>query len=162
MAASELSPIAQVQNPAFGALLLWRFAKGFQNEKPGELPALTLLFLLLPLILHRQTMEMIRSTNQSSGLARLIVKLSDERERLFAVHERALALRLLTLESLAAGVAAKLLSVDYATAEVRANDLKAPATPERLKHHLLSAEKVGRWFARLPPNLVFSLLKVEP
>lgn len=151
-----------MQNPAFGALLLWRFGRGFQNEKIGELPAIQLHFLVLPLVLHRPTMEMIRSTNQSSGLARLVAKLSDERERLFAVHERALALRELTLDSLAAGSAAKLLSVDYETAQIRANEFKVPATPERLKHHLSSAEKLGRWSARLPPNLVFSLLKVEP
>lgn len=162
MATKELSSIAQVQNPAFGALILWRFGRGFQAERPGELPILTLLFLLLPLILHRPTMEKVRSTNQSSGLARLVSKLSDEREQLFAVHERALVLRSLTLDSLATGVATKLLSVDYVNALVRANELKAPPTPERLKHHLASAEKLGRWFARLPPSLVFSLLKVEP
>jgi hypothetical protein len=162
LVAAELSSIAQVQNPAFGALILWRFARGFQAEKPGELPIFTLFFLLLPLILHRPTMEIIRSTNQSSGLAKFVAKLAEERERLIAVHERALALRGLTLDSLATGVATKLLWIDYTNASVRANELKTPTAPERLKHHLASAEKVGRWFARLPGNLVFSLLKVEP
>jgi hypothetical protein len=162
MATAQLSPIAQVQNPAFGALILWRFVRGFQFEKPGELPVLTLLFLLLPLTLHRPTVEKIRSTNQSSGLAKFTAKLADERERLFAVHERAFALRSLTLDSIATGVATKLLSVDYVNALVRANELTVPTTPERLKNHLASAEKLGRWFARLPPSLVFSLLKVEP
>lgn len=161
MAVEQLSAVAQVQNPAFGALLLWRFVRGYQAEKPGELPVFTLLFLLLPLILHRSTMDVVRSTNQSSGLAKFVAKLGDERERLFAVHERTLALRGLTLESIATGLSTKLLWVDYERALVRANEVKLPATPERLKHHLASAEKLGRWFARLPPSLVFSLLKVE-
>ncbi len=131
MAATELSPIAQVQNPALGALLLWRFVRGFQAEKPGELPVLTLLFIPLSLILHRQTMDVVRSTNQSSGLAKFVEKLGEERERLLAVHERTLALRHLTLESIASGVTTKLLSVDYDSASVRANEVKVPATPER-------------------------------
>lgn len=162
MAEPEISPVALVQNPAFGSLLLWSFGRGFQAERVGDLPVLTSFFLTLPLVLHGPTMRIIKSTNQSSGLVKFVSKLAEERERLFAVHDRALALRGLTLESIAAGVSGKLLSVDYDTASVRSNDVKPPAPPERLKHHVSSAEKVGRWFARLPPNQVFSLLQIEP
>lgn len=162
MAEPDMSPVALVQNPAFGSLLLWNFGRGYQAEHVGGLPVLTFFFLTLPLVLHGPTMRVIRSTNQSSGLARLVSKLGDERERLFAVHDRAVAMRGLTLESLAAGISAKLLKIDYDTAVVRANVAKPPAPPERLKHHVASAEKVGRWFARLPPNQVFSLLQIEP
>lgn len=162
MAELEISPVALVQNPAFGSLLLWSFGRGFQAERVGELPLLTPFFLTLPLVLHGPTMRIIKSTNQGSGLAKFISKLAEERERLFAVHDRALAMRSLTLESVATGISAKLLSVDYGTASVRSNDVKLPVPPERLKHHVASAEKVGRWFARLPPNQVFSLLQIEP
>jgi hypothetical protein len=162
MAEAELSPVALVQNPAFGSLLLWNFGRGYQAEDVGELPVLTSFFLTLPLVLHGPTMRVIKSTNQSSGLAKFVSKLGEERERLFAVHDRALAMRALTLESVAAGVSAKLLKIDYDTAMVRANEAKPPALPERLKHHVASAEKIGRWFARLPPNQVFSLLQIEP
>jgi hypothetical protein len=162
MADSEISPVALVQNPAFGSLLLWTFGRGFQAERVGELPVLTPFFLALPLVLHGPTMRIIKSTHQSSGLAKFVSKLAEERERLFAVHDRALAMRSITLESIAAGISAKLLSVDYDTASVRSNDLRPPSPPERLKHHVASAEKVGRWFARLPPNQVFSLLQIEP
>jgi hypothetical protein len=162
MADPEISPVALVQNPAFGSLLLWNFGRGFQAERVGELPVLTPFFLALPLVLHGPTMRIIKSTNQSSGLAKFVSKLAEERERLFAVHDRAMAMRSLTLESIAAGISAKLLSVDYDTASIRSNNVKPPSSPERLKHHVASAQKVGRWFARLPPNQVFSLLQVEP
>lgn len=162
MAQFEMSPVALVQNPAFGSLLLWNFGRGYQAEDVGGLPVLSSLFLALPLVLHGPTMRVIKSTNQSSGLAKFVSKLGEERERLVAVHDRALAMRALTLESVAAGISAKLLRVDYDTATVRANEAKPPAAPDRLKHHVASAEKVGRWFARLPPNQVFSLLQVEP
>ncbi|WP_117195262.1 three component ABC system middle component [Rhizobium terrae] len=162
MADHVLSPVAQVQNPAFGATLIWRFARGYELEKPGSKPTLQLLFLVLPLILHRITMEKLRSTNQSSGLAKFVEKLGAERELLFSIHERALALRGLTLESISAAVVTKLLAVDYEAAAAHANDVTMRNPPERLKHHMASAEKLGRWCARLPAGNVFSLLKVEP
>jgi len=162
MAEQDMSPVALVQNPAFGSLLLWNFGRGYQAEDVGGLPVFTSFFLTLPLVLHGPTMRVIRSTNQSSGLAKFVSKLGEERERLFAVHNRAVAMRGLTLESLAAGISAKLLKIDYDTALVRSNEVKPPVTPERLKHHVASAQKMGRWFARLPPNLVFSLLQIEP
>jgi len=162
MAEQEMSPVALVQNPAFGSLLLWNFGRAYQAEDVGGLPVLTPFFLALPLVLHGPTMRVIRSTNQSSGLAKFVSKLGEERERLFAIHDRAVAMRGLTLESLATGISAKLLKIDYDTAVVRSNDTRPPAPPDRLKHHVASAEKVGRWFARLPPNQVFSLLQVEP
>ncbi|WP_292124441.1 three component ABC system middle component [Mesorhizobium sp.] len=162
MVQSEISPVALVQNPAFGALLLWSFGRGFQEERVGDLPVFTQFFLVLPLVLHGPTMRVIRSTNQSSGLAKFVSKLAEERERLFAVHDRALAMRSLTLESMAAGISTKLLSVDYDTAAVRSNEVKPPSPPDRLKHHVASAEKLGRWLARLPSNQGFSLLQVEP
>ncbi len=35
MADPEISPVALVQNPAFGSLLLWNFGRGFQLEQSG-------------------------------------------------------------------------------------------------------------------------------
>jgi hypothetical protein len=158
----EISPVALVQNPAFGSLLLWAFGKAYQSERVGDLPPLTAFFLVLPLLLHSPTLRIIRSTNQSSGLSKFVSKLAEEREHLFAVHDRAMALRNLTLESVAAGIAAQLIHVNYQSGFVRSNDVKPPSPPERVRHHVISAEKLGRWFARLPLAQVFSLLQVEP
>lgn len=162
MADQILSPIEQVQNPAFGAALIWKFVRGYEQEKPGSKPIMQLLFLVLPIVLHRVTMEKIRSTNQSSGLAKFVEKLGGERELLFSIHERALALRGLTLESISAAIVTRLLAVDYELAAIHANEANLRSIPERLKHHIASAEKLGRWSARLPSGHVFSLLKVEP
>jgi Family of unknown function (DUF6521) len=161
-AAMELSPIELVQNPAFGSQVLWSFGRGFQAEKIGELSQFSSLFLILPLILHGPTLREIKSTNLQSGLTKLVSKLQEQRELLIAVHERAIELRNLTLESIGIGVEAKLLHIDFELALVRSNDLKMPTPPERLKYHISSAEKVGRWFGRLPLNQVYSLLQVEP
>lgn len=160
--AAKLSPVEIVQNPAFGAQVLWKFGRGFQAERIGDLPQLPFFFLVLPMIFHAPTLADIKSTNLPSGLTKLVGKLAEERERLFSVHDRALAMRDLTLGSLAVGITAKVIHVDYETASVRANEVNAPAPPERLKAHIAGADKLGHWFARLPPAQVFSLLQVVP
>ena len=158
----DFSPVGLVQNPAFGAVVLWQFGRSFQTEKIDALPPLNSFFLVLPIILHAETLEIARSTNTVSGLAKFVSKVAESRERLFAIHERALTLRGLTLESIASGVASQLLSIDYETALLRANELKPPTLPEGVKAHFAGADRLGRWFARLPQAQIFTLLQVEP
>ncbi|MGY0713279.1 three component ABC system middle component [Azospirillum argentinense] len=158
----HFSPVGLVQNPAFGAVVLWQFGRGFQAEKIDALPPLNSFFLVLPIILHAETLEVVRSTYPSSGLAKFVSKVAESRERLYAIHERAVALRGLTLESVAAGVSSQLLSVNYESAAIRANELKLPTPVEGIKIHLAGAERLGRWFSRLPQGQVFKLLQVEP
>lgn len=158
----DIPQVSLVQNAAFGSVLLWHFGRGFQTEKPDELPYMTSFFLVLPLILHAPTLREIKSTNVSSGLSKLTEKLSEKREALFAIQDRAISLRPLTLESIAAGESTRLLTVDYKTARIRANDVKAPAPPERLRFHYSNSDKLGRWFARLSLGQAFTLLHIEP
>ncbi|MBB4145900.1 three component ABC system middle component [Rhizobium rhizoryzae] len=156
-----VDPIMLVQNPAFGAHLLWSFGRGFQAEKMDALPSLPSYFLVLPLILHARTLADLKSTNLPSGLSKFVVKLGEQRERLMAVHERTLRMRELTLQSVGAGIASGLLNINYANGLVRANDVSVPRPPERLRFHVASAEKLGRWSARLPQGQVFQLLQVD-
>ncbi|MGJ8534878.1 MAG: three component ABC system middle component [Alphaproteobacteria bacterium] len=158
---SNPSIVVLVQNPAFGAMLLWKFGKAYQKEKINELPEFHCLFLILPLLLHAETLEYIRSTNQSSGLPQLIKKLGEQRELLLAIHSRALRMRELTLESIGAGIASRMLHLDYETGRFRSNDARLPVAPQRIKHHVMGAEKLGRWFARLTHDQIFALLRVE-
>ena len=107
-------------------------------------------------------MRVIKSTNRSSGLAKFVSKLAEERERLFAVHDRALQLCGLTLGISCSRNSGKLLRVDYDTATVRSNDTKPPAAPERLKYHVASADKVGGWFRAFLPIKSFRSYRSNP
>jgi hypothetical protein len=159
---SELTEFEIVQNPALGAYALWRFGVGFQSEDSQPSPML-LAFLVLPLLLHQPTLRMITSTQKASGLTLFAAKLGQERENLLAVHERALALRRLTLQSIAMGVDHRLLTVDYDAATLRANtadeSLRKPSLPERI--HAFSSAKLGYWFSKLGLHQVASTLAVE-
>lgn len=161
MVAANPSPIELVQNPAFGAQLLWSYGLAYQAESVDKLPSLPSFFLILPLVLHGQTLAEIRSTFPSSGLTKLIQKLDAKREKLVSIHDRSLALRDLTLQSLTTAISSGLLRLDYDSAAVRANEVKVPPPPERLKAHVDGATKLGAWFARLPMPQVFSLLQVH-
>jgi ABC-three component (ABC-3C) system Middle Component 3 len=160
----ELSELEIVQNPALGAYTIWRFGLGFQNED-GRLAALPLAFLVLPLLLHRPALEIIISTRKASGLALFAAKLGEERENLLAIHERALALRRLTLQSIAMGVGGRLLTLDYAAVTLRANTpeptMRKPMLPERIRGFSGAADKVGFWFSKMGLHQVASTLAVE-
>lgn len=159
-----LSELEIVQNSALGAYAIWQFGLGYQAEDGRNAP-LPLAFLVLPLVMHGPTLDVIGSTQKLSGLALFASKLGKERESLLAVHERALSLRRLTLQSIGMGVAASLLTVVYDDATFRANQVEAkpkkPALPERLKSMPRAADKLGNWFARAGVYQVASALMVE-
>jgi hypothetical protein len=161
---SQLSELEIVQNPALGAYALWQFGLGFQanDSSPATLP---IFFLVLPLLFHGRTVQVIGSTRKSSGLALFGAKLGEERENLVAIHGRARLLRALTLESVSFGIHSKLLSLDYAEATVRANfpskQLPRPTLPARLKTLPMCADKLGYWFSSSGLIQVASTLKVD-
>jgi hypothetical protein len=161
---SALTELELVQNPALGAHAIWRFGLSFQSED-GHLPTLPLAFLVLPLVLHRRTLETINSTRKASGFALFAAKLGEEREDLLAVHERALALRRLSLQSIAMGVGCRLLSLDYAAVTLRANtpdpSIRKPVLPERIQSLSSAADKIGYWFSKFGLHQVASTLAVE-
>jgi hypothetical protein len=164
MSAVSLSELEIVQNPALGAYAIWLFGHGFQSDD-GRPAALPLAFLVLPLLLHRPTRQVIASTRKSSGLALFAAKLGEERENLLAIHERALALRRLTFQSIAMGVGCRLLTLDIAAVTLRANTheptIRKPVLPERTRDFSSAADKVGYWFSKLGLHQVASILAVD-
>lgn len=157
-----LTTVETVQNAAFCSIILWHFGQGLQVERIDALPTLPTYFLVLPLILHRPTLEVAMSTHQSSGLGKFVAKLGSERENLYAVHNRAMAMRSLTLESISTGIATLLLSVNYDTALIRSNKAQLPRPTERTRHHFAAAGKLGRWFGRVSEPHIFTLMQVRP
>jgi hypothetical protein len=155
-----LREVDAIQNPALGAFLLWRCCREYRDSAKGM--PLLLSFLVLPLLLHRKTLDTVNSTLKSSGLPLFAAKLGELQEELLAVHTRATVLRELGLSSIAFGVQSRMVVVDYARAELRALPIeKKPFIPERLKPLVRGAERVGIWFSNLDVNQIASLLRVE-
>jgi Family of unknown function (DUF6521) len=158
---SALNEAEIVQNGALGASLIWRFGLGYQEESGSEAMPFPLAFLVLPICLHSKTVATILGTRKASGLALFTAKLAQEREDLLAVHERALALRSLSFESLAVGIRAGLSAVDYVGATIRSNTVREPPVNERVKPLWTAADRLGHWCFGLKLAHVATLLKVD-
>jgi hypothetical protein len=156
----DLSEVDLVQNPALGAVLLWRYALGFQGDAYAPVP-LPLLFLVLPICFHRRSLESAVRTRKNSGLALFAARLGEVREDLLAIHTRALAFRQLTIDSLSVAVKARLTTIDYQHATARASTLRAPEMPDAVMELSDAADKFGHWCASLSLSQVALLLKVH-
>lgn len=140
---------------------MWRFALGYQEKALSEPPALPILFVVLPMCLHTSTLGHILSTRKSSGLGLFVAKIGEVREDLLAIHERAIALRELSLDSIGMGVRCEWLTLNYSSAEVRANDVRPPTVPERIKPMWDGAEKLGYWCGGAGLKQATTLLRVD-
>lgn len=160
----SLTELNLVQNPALGAYALWQFGLGYQSHG-SEFAKLPAAFLILPIVLHRPTLELVSSTQRGSGLALFAAKLAEREENLLAVHTRALVLRHLTLRSLSFAINAGIATMNYDDATLRANTpalrARKPQIPERLRSLSNGAEKVGYWFAKMGLPQIASTLRVE-
>lgn len=170
MAKSPTSPLAQevrnVQNPGLGAMLLWRFAIGYSSSNRTSEPApLPVLFLVLPILLHERTRDHLRSTRGASGLRAFTSKFGEasnaQQDLLVAVHDRALRLRSLSLESLSIAHATKLISI-RSDGHVIALTRTAPrvGVPQSVQQLMKDAEKLGNWCGELTLHEVGVALKV--
>ena len=66
--------VQNVQNPALGATLVWRFCCGYvEAHRVDASPPLPLLFFVLPIILHQATSEFVKRTYKSSGLTQRLL-----------------------------------------------------------------------------------------
>lgn len=160
----RLSEAGVVHNPAIGAYALWQFGLGYQDEAVGA-AMLPLLFLVLPILLHKRTLAAVSSTQKGSGLALFVAKFARDNEDLLGIHTRAMILKMLTLRSIGFAVNAGLATIDYSTAAMYANmlppNIKRPKPPERLKEFSSGAEKLGCWFARMSISQIATALRVE-
>jgi len=155
-----LREVQIVQNPALGSTLLWRFGRGLQERTLGQPGVLPFFFLVLPVCLFARALDDVLSTRKGSGLRLFSAKVGENREELIAIHERALALRELTWRSLVTGVRIRSLKLDCGRGEVRANDIRMPDSPERLKPLCDGAERLGYWCGGVSLKQAAMLLQV--
>jgi hypothetical protein len=159
-----ISESAIVQNPSVGAYAVWRFGCSYQARE-GRSVILPLAFIVLPLVLHQPTLEIVLGTQKGSGLALFAGKLGEKRENLLAIHDRIRTLRELTLESVIIGEQSRLLSINPKDGTIRANGLddgvKIPLLPERIKWLGPSCEKLGHWFGGMTDHQIVHMLNLE-
>ncbi|WP_315742399.1 three component ABC system middle component [Bradyrhizobium sp. SZCCHNR1075] len=159
---AKLSELQIVQNPSLGSYLIWQYGLAFQEEESHR-SSFLLAFLVLPLVLHKPTADLIVSTRKSSGLALFAAKLGSQYEDLIAVQHRALLLRDLSLRSIGIAASAGLVTIDYHGGFIRSNSppKKPPILPERIRAMPAAAQKLGSWFSRMSVHQIASTLRVQ-
>ena len=156
-----------VQNEALGAVLLWRYAAAWtEHNGQSAHPPVPLLFVVLPILFHHETLEMLRGTRRTTGLYGFTEKFSRSSSRqadvLMGLHSRALAWRGLTWRCLRLGVRARLITVtaDDGTV-VPLTEARVSGVPQTVQRLVTNAEKLGEWCANLSIFEVATALKVQ-
>jgi hypothetical protein len=159
--------VGNIQNPALGAALLWRFACGYIIENPAKSPVpLPLLFLVLPIILHEKTESFIQGTQKGSGLRAFATKFGKSencmQDLLLAINHRMLALRGLSLESLRIAIATRLIHLESDATVIPLSKTKAIAgIPADVRKMMNNADKLGAWCALLTMHEIATTLKIR-
>lgn len=155
-----------IQNPALGAAVLWRFCCGYVEANPiGDSPRLPMLFLVLPIVLHQATAKLIRQTRISSGLRAFAAKFGDpqvsKQDLLLQIHERAARWRTLSLQSIELAAAGHLIRLSEGGDVIPLSRTKARGLPDEVKQLLADAEKLGAWCGQLTLHEMTKTLKVK-
>lgn len=155
-----------VQNPALGGVLLWRFACGYtEHHKTSEHPPLQLLFVVLPILFHRETLEVLKGTNRPSGLHGFADKFSrsnvGKSDVLLGIQSRALSWRKLTWESVQLATQSRLITLSRSNGTAIALTSASPTgVPPSVRPLLTNAEKLGQWCSDLSLFEIGTILKV--
>jgi hypothetical protein len=158
-----LSEVQAMQNPALGAALIWRFACGYtpQNDAGDGVP-FPLSFVVLPVVLHERTREEVTSTRLASGARKFEEKFRDRSDVLFALNQRAIGLRALSLRSVRHGLAAGLLTLRPERGALWPRSYaKPPVEAKSVSELLAAAEKLGGWCRSLSVYENTGILRVE-
>lgn len=155
-----------VQNPALGAAILWRFCCAYTSTHPtNDAPALPTLFMVLPIVLHKATAEQLRRTRSGSGLRAFAAKFGDstvsKQDLLLQIHERSLRWRALTLQSIELAAAGRLIHLTAAGDAMPLSKTKARGLPDEVKQLIGDAEKLGAWCGPLTLHEITTTLKVR-
>jgi hypothetical protein len=150
-----------MSNPALTSVLLWEFAKSYQEAK-GSSPSLPLAFIVLPIAMSRPASQSFTGTNKNTGF---LTWLSRKPELMIDLPSSIADSRELTSEALCFGIAHRLFTVN-ATGGVEAHP-RAVAFRTRYKEDervamLRAAQRLGIWTSRLPDHAVFFSLGIAP
>ena len=159
--------IRSVQNPALGATLIASATSGYAvgSGTNAGMP-LPLAFLILPIVLHAATYELLSGTMKKSGLRLFAEKFSQAKnaqsDLILAIQNRAIAMRPITFEALDTMLCSGIVALDEKSATLFASEslgrVLVGITASRKLH--TDSEKLGFWFGQVTAFELSSTLKV--
>ena len=162
--------IYTVNNPALGAYLQWKYAIAYRdNHSEHESSPGILIFLVLPIIFHKPTLDFLQSTQKRTGLAKFSEKFlsrgNQKSDLLLKVHSRAIDMREISLHSMQLAITKNLLFLDPETGRTIPYDsaaVKKPTgVPAMIGRMEKNSEKLGAWFSQNSLSEISFYLKVN-
>jgi len=155
--------VRNVQNPALGGVLLWRFVCGHVEKHKTNNPPIPLLFIVLPILFHCETFEVLKSTR--TGLHGFANKFSSTKEKksdvLLGIQTRADSWRELTWASVQLAIRSRLVTLSPSDGTViPVTTTPASGVPQSIKPLVTNAEKIGAWCSELSLFEIGTTLKV--
>ena len=167
-ASSLAREVEYVQNPALGGMLLWNFTVGYEyGSKTRSAAPMPLMFIVLPIILHESTLHFVSNTQRKTGLRSFAAKFSTASESksdlILAIHDRAIHMRGLTMESLGFAVSSSLLELDFKKGTIIPLSRTPSKTniPQSIREMFGGSRKIGYWCSKLPIYEISNILKVR-
>lgn len=143
-----IDEIEQVQNPALGATLIWRFACGYDAGGRHEGVPLAYAFLVIPLLFNKRVLDAVASTQKS--LRKVEEKLNAAQAAVASLQDSALAMRELSQRSLAVAIRAGLATIDSENATFQPRSVTPPGVLDDNTAKLVkAADKLGRWASQV-------------
>ena len=160
------SDVYEVQNPALGAVMQWRFCVGYQAKRRDAAgPPLHLLFLVAPIVLHDDTLSVLRSTQRTSGLRIFAEKFTkakvNQSDILLTVQRRTQGFRDLSLRSMQLAVAVGLITTRLNAEAVALSTSEPQVASSEATVLVKQSEKLGSWLAELTLREIAFTLKVR-
>ena len=156
--------VMYVQNPAIGAVLLWRFVCGYYSNENRPVP-FPLIFLVLPIGFRQDLCNIIKSTQKASGLSKVSEKLfsGKQNDSIHYVNNTAIQMRELSLEAFNIAVEANLvaLSAENATVFPLVTSFHKYIPKGNCKDMITATEKLGVWCSELTLLEITKWLKVR-
>lgn len=150
-----------VQNPAIGAIVVWHFISEFQKRRTDSHPNLAILFLVLPIIFHRASVEKLKGMNFSSGLSKALTEFPLLSANL---TRRVASFAPLTLTSINLACASDIITrlPDGSPAEFKAKGtLPSSLNPKgHARDMAKAARRLGAFFADSTPAQIRAQLRI--
>lgn len=155
---------AHLLNPAFGAALLAEATDNYSNKVQHGLP-FSMMFLVLPIVLHEKTRQALPKTT----LTVLLPWVQEHRENLVGFPERVRLLQPVTREALLFGLQTEILILSD-SGQIKIGDRRKTVTARRTPFFTQEATEciersgfLGRWFAASGPDSnIFSAWGIAP
>jgi hypothetical protein len=147
--------IRNLLNPYFCTTLIWESVYGFCEEKKEGM-SFSLVFLVLPFILHNEIREKLpdrKDTNLLSWVEKI------NKETFIRIPTYCHNLAPYTRESIILGIQQQLLFVNGKGLLQSSNTL---SKPEDLKGYRKKAQMLGKLFATISPEVIFRTLELTP